>query len=118
MLEWGTLGKRGVWEEMPGPCGQGSESFRVQWRWWAPPAYVTPDRARWGSFSVRHHSPGSSIQKSVHFLPCIKMFGFSFFNWKLPKVNFFSRIQSKIYLYHSVIFLDSKFISVQFGSYV
>ena len=54
MLEWGTLGKRGVWEEMPGPCGQGSEKF-------------TPDRAHWGSFSVRrskgyvtlklHHAP-------------------------------------------------------------
>ena len=28
MLEWGTLGKKGVREEMPGPCGQGSEKFK------------------------------------------------------------------------------------------
>jgi hypothetical protein len=28
MLEWGTSGKRGVREEMPGPCGQGNEKFQ------------------------------------------------------------------------------------------
>lgn len=28
MLKWGTSGKRGIREEMPGPCGQGSENFK------------------------------------------------------------------------------------------
>jgi hypothetical protein len=30
-----------------------------QWRWWAPPAYAMPDRARWGSCSV-HQWTGSA----------------------------------------------------------
>ena len=36
----------------PNRVGREVKSFRGQWRWWAPPVSITPDRARWGSYSV------------------------------------------------------------------
>ena len=35
--------------------GSDAQNSREQRMWWGPPATVTPDRARWGSFSVRRH---------------------------------------------------------------
>ena len=43
-----------IMKRCPDLVGRETKSFRGQWRWWAPPASVTPDRARWGPFSVRH----------------------------------------------------------------
>ena len=55
LLCWsgGHWGREAFGKRCPDRVGREAKSFRGQWRWWAPPTSVTPDRARWGSFSVR-----------------------------------------------------------------
>ena len=57
------------------------------------------------------HSPGSSIQKLVHFLPFNLCRGSEIFLFtrKLPEARFFSRLDSDIYFSRSEIFPYSKF---------
>ena len=43
---------RDVEQRCPNRMGRDAKSFGEQRRWWAPPSYVTSDRARWGLFSV------------------------------------------------------------------
>jgi hypothetical protein len=54
MLEWGHRGREAFRKRCPDRVGREAKSFRGLWRWWASSGFVTPDRARWGSFSVRH----------------------------------------------------------------
>ena len=55
------------------------------------------------------HSPGSSIQKWVHFLPFIKRFGnFSMYLEATESQFFFSRLNFEIYFSHSKNFPRSK----------
>ena len=63
------------------------------------------------SYSSRQeHSLGSSIQKSVHFLPFMKRFGNFLFTRKLPKAGYFTQLNSEIYFSHSEIFPYSSFV--------
>ena len=48
------------------------------------------------------HIPGSSIQKSVQFLPLIKWFNFSIYS-EATESWFFYRLNSEIYLYHRYV---------------
>ena len=52
---WGRIitVKTSVGQPCPGRMGSNAKNFRGHIRWWGPPATVTPDRARWGVFSVR-----------------------------------------------------------------
>jgi hypothetical protein len=52
---------RDVGQRCPNCVGRDAKSFGGQRRWWAPPASVTPDRARWGLFSVCRVTRGNRL---------------------------------------------------------
>ena len=56
---------RDVGQRCPNRVGRDAKSFGRQRRWWAPPAFVMPDRARWGPFSVRHLELGTHLSMCV-----------------------------------------------------
>ena len=64
------------------------------------------------------YSPGSFIQKSVHFLPFINSFNSCLFYAEATKSQFVSRLNSEIHLSHLVIFMILNSTSVYFQSYV
>ena len=53
----GNIGvERRLGRDVRQPClnrvSRDAKSFKGQWQWWAPLAYITSDKSHWGPFSV------------------------------------------------------------------